>query len=229
MSTSLDFKRDQYPLATDEQKGEFIKDILAFANSWRRSDAYVLIGVDDVKGGRSAPVGVSTHLNDADIQQLVNSKTNRKIEFRYVAVPVDGKSIGAIHIAIQDRPSYLSRAFGKLAADTVYIRRGSSTDVARRDEIAKMGARTDLRHPRLELVPRIVHHPHLGVILSIRNELGAGPARAPRLSIAVPGPFSECDFGVDGNGKFGLTRVPQGQDSGVYYLLRRHYGRTGRH
>jgi hypothetical protein len=36
-STSLDFKRDQYPFdaATDEQKSELLKDILAFANAWR--------------------------------------------------------------------------------------------------------------------------------------------------------------------------------------------------
>jgi predicted HTH transcriptional regulator len=45
--TALDFKRDQYPFedATDEQKSEFLKDILAFANAWRRSNAYILIGV----------------------------------------------------------------------------------------------------------------------------------------------------------------------------------------
>ena len=34
-SATLDFKRDQYPFdnATDEQKGELLKDILAFANA----------------------------------------------------------------------------------------------------------------------------------------------------------------------------------------------------
>ncbi|CAN5374670.1 MAG: AlbA family DNA-binding domain-containing protein [Pyrinomonadaceae bacterium] len=54
-SSALDFKRDQYPFekASDEQKSEFLKDILAFANAWRRTDAYILVGVEDVKGGRS--------------------------------------------------------------------------------------------------------------------------------------------------------------------------------
>ena len=79
-SSSLDFKRDQYPFenATDDQKSELLKDILAFANAWRRSDAYILIGVEDIKPGRSRPVGLSKHLDDADLQQFVNAKTNRK-------------------------------------------------------------------------------------------------------------------------------------------------------
>ena len=37
-SETLDFKEDQYAFdgATDIQKSELLKDILAFANSWRR-------------------------------------------------------------------------------------------------------------------------------------------------------------------------------------------------
>lgn len=43
----LDLKRDQYDFvnANNENKSELLKDILAFANSWRRSDAFILIGV----------------------------------------------------------------------------------------------------------------------------------------------------------------------------------------
>ena len=43
-SETLDFKRDQYRFdnATDEEKSELLKDILAFANAWRRADAYIL-------------------------------------------------------------------------------------------------------------------------------------------------------------------------------------------
>ena len=48
----LDFKRDQYKFvkASDEEKGEMLKDIIAFANSWRRSDAFILIGVKEILG-----------------------------------------------------------------------------------------------------------------------------------------------------------------------------------
>lgn len=86
-SSSLDFKRDQYTFdkATDDQKNELLKDILAFSNSWRRTDAYILIGVEEIKGGRSKVVGVSNHIDDANLQQLVNKKTQRPVNFSYEA------------------------------------------------------------------------------------------------------------------------------------------------
>ena len=57
--TALDFKKEQYSFqkATDEQKSELLKDILAFANSWRQNEAYIVIGVEEVVGGRHIPVG----------------------------------------------------------------------------------------------------------------------------------------------------------------------------
>ena len=141
VSSTLDFKRDQYPFdkATDEQKGELLKDILAFANAWRRADAYILIGVDDIKGGRSTVVGIGSSFDDASIQQFINSKTNRPIIFSYEVFPFEGSQVGVIHIPLQDRPIYLKKDFGRLKKDVVYIRRGSSTDTASPDEIAKMG------------------------------------------------------------------------------------------
>jgi hypothetical protein len=40
---TLDFKEEQYPFvgASDDQKSELLKDILAFANAWRQTDAYI--------------------------------------------------------------------------------------------------------------------------------------------------------------------------------------------
>jgi hypothetical protein len=140
-SATLDFKRDQYPFdkATDEQKGELLKDILAFANAWRRTDAYILVGVDDVKGGRSNVVGVASHFDDATIQQFVNSKTNRPVTFSYEVFPFEGMQVGVFHLLLQDRPIYLKGNFGKLEKNAVYLRRGSSTATADPDEVAKMG------------------------------------------------------------------------------------------
>lgn len=140
--TSLDFKRDQYPfvgVTDDNVKSELLKDILAFANSWKRSDAYILVGVDEVSGGRSNIVGVVAHLPDASLQEFVNKKIQRPLIFSYEAYPYEGLQIGVIHIPRQERPFYLKSDYGKLKGNTVYIRRGSSTDVASLDEIAKMG------------------------------------------------------------------------------------------
>lgn len=62
--TELDFKRDQYPFsnANDDEKSEILKDILAFTNAWRRAGACILMGVEEVRGGRSISRGVSEHL-----------------------------------------------------------------------------------------------------------------------------------------------------------------------
>ena len=61
-SATLDFKAQQYTFAkgTPEQKGEILKDILAFANAWRQSDAHILIGVKEVKGGHSTVASALT-------------------------------------------------------------------------------------------------------------------------------------------------------------------------
>jgi len=140
--TTLDFKSDQYPFehALNDEKSELLKDILAFTNAWRRTDAYILIGVEDVKGGKSIVIGVSKHLDDANLQQFVNSKTQQPIHFSYHSLRFEEEEIGIIHIPLQERPRYLKKKFGKLEKEKIYIRRGSATVIAAPDEIAKMGA-----------------------------------------------------------------------------------------
>ena len=142
---TLDFKRDQYPFegADDNAKSELLKDILAFANAWRRATAYILIGVDEVKGGRSKIIGVTAHLDDAKLHQFVNSKTQRRIEFSYQPFSTEGVEIGVIEIPIQERPVYLKKKFGKIEKNAVYKRDGSSTAIATPDEVARMGAKQD--------------------------------------------------------------------------------------
>ena len=102
----LDFKRDQYKFtkASDEEKSELLKDILAFSNSWRRTDAFILIGIKEVKGGKSEVEGISEKLDDAQIQQFVNGKTQKPITFSYRNLDFENKHIGVIHIPIQNRP-----------------------------------------------------------------------------------------------------------------------------
>jgi hypothetical protein len=139
-STTLDFKRDQYKfvVGTDRDKSELLKDILAFANAWRRADAYIVIGVEEQKGREKSVVGVADLLDDAQLQQFVNSKTNKPISFSYLNIVFRGIEIAIIHIPVQERPFYISKDYGKLKKNNVYIRRGSSTDEATPDEVATM-------------------------------------------------------------------------------------------
>lgn len=138
---TLDFKREQYPFEkeTAEAKGELLKDILAMVNTHRYRTAYILVGVEEVRGGRSVVSGVDQHWEDASLHQFVNSKTNRPAGFSYFPFRSDGKSIGVFSIPIQRRPVYLLVNSGKVTRNTVYVRDGSSTREATPDEIADMG------------------------------------------------------------------------------------------
>lgn len=141
--TTLDFKAQQYRFAkaTDEEKSELLKDIIGFANAWRRASAYILIGVEEIPGGRANVVGISEHLDDHSVQQFVNNLTNQPLRFHYTVFGFEGKQVGIICIEEQTRPVYLRRDYGKLLKEKVYIRRGSSTDPtkpASLEEIAQM-------------------------------------------------------------------------------------------
>jgi len=153
-STTLDFKRDQYKFVggSDGDKSELLKDILAFANAWRRTDAYILIGVDELKGKEKSVIGIDEFLDDAQLQQFVNSKTQKPLSFSYQNQVYHGTSIAIIHIPVQERPFYISKDYGKLKKNVVYIRRGSSTDGATPDEIATMR----LSHPEtINALPKL--------------------------------------------------------------------------
>lgn len=106
-STSLDFKRDQYPFTgvDRDQKSEIIKDILGFVNGWRRCEAFILIGVSETDDAADEICGVAEHMEDASLQQLVNAHLNRPIEFAYEAFEYGGKKIGVIRIPEQKAAS----------------------------------------------------------------------------------------------------------------------------
>jgi hypothetical protein len=135
---SLDFKLEQYKFegASDEEKSKLLKDILAFANSWREGPAHIIIGVRE---NPREVEGLDKDIDDAKLQQFINEKTNKPINLSYHSADFNGKKVGLFTIAVQDRPFYLKKAFGKLKSDVVYVRRGSSTAEAKPDEIAKMG------------------------------------------------------------------------------------------
>lgn len=140
-STALDFKEEQYSFenASDEEKSELLKDILAFANSFRRAEAYILIGFRKRSGREVKALGINKSLDDASLQQFVNSKTQKPIEFSYEEPEYKGVKVAIIRIPLQRRPFYLKKNFGKLKKETVYYRLGSSTAVATPTVIAEMG------------------------------------------------------------------------------------------
>ncbi len=154
-STTLDFKVKEYSIegASNDEKGELLEDILAFTNAWRRTDAYIMIGVKEIKDSKSEVIGINKHIDNDDLQQFVNSKTQHPVAISYEAFNYEGKQIGLIRIPLQKRPIYLKENYGKLMGNTVYIRRGSSTAIATPDEIARMGVLSDASERRSQTLP----------------------------------------------------------------------------
>jgi hypothetical protein len=141
-SDTLDFKAQQYSFVggSDEAKGELLKDILAFANAWKETDAYILVGVKEKNQRADGLASITSHLADNDLQEFINKKTNRPVVFSVEAVGFEGIDLDVICInRSQARPIFLKKNFGRLTRGEVYIRRGSATAVADPDEIAEMG------------------------------------------------------------------------------------------
>ncbi len=154
-STTLGFKAKEYNFkdASEDENGELLEDILAFANAWRRTDAYIIIGVKKIEGSNPEVIGISRHIDKADLQQFVNSKTQRPVTISYEAVEYEGKQIGLIRIPLQERPIYLKENYGRLMGNAVYLRRGSTTGLANPDEIARMGALPEVSDKRSPAQP----------------------------------------------------------------------------
>lgn len=145
-SDALDFKSGQYKFwnpATDDEKSELLKDIIAFANSFKTGDAFIVIGVTEKNQRKDQVVGVAVHLKDNEVQQFVNAKTNRRVEFLVHSSTAEGQPIDIIQISQkQERPICLAKSFGKVKANEVWVRVGSSSAIATPDQIAAM-ARAD--------------------------------------------------------------------------------------
>ena len=145
-SNCVDYKRAQYAFkgADDIQKSELLKDILCFANAFRKSPAYILIGVDEDASGRGVIHGIDDNevIDDAQLQQFINSKTNNRIPFSAYSFRLhSGKVLQVIEIdtCVRGRPFYLKRDYGKLYHHDVLIRVGTSSHIALPEEVAAFG------------------------------------------------------------------------------------------
>ena len=196
-SESLDFKVGQYSFesADPKRQGELLKDILAFINAWRQTDAYILIGVEEVRDARSHVRGVDSHLLNRNLQQFVTSKTNRAPVFSYSVFKAEEVEIGVIHIPIQDRPVFLMKDLGGPRANTVYIRRGDTTGEASPDEVLRMGSIAGALHTGQPVLDFEFGEPES------RERLGISP-RIDVVSCSVPSPSKLPEYGAPAEGSY---------------------------
>jgi len=125
----LDFKENFY-LNTDSEKKEFVKDVCAIANS-NGGRGYIVFGVRDKS---KEIVGVDLKpFNEERIQQIICNRCDPPVPVRVDIIRYKEKDIAVVTIFKSNQRPHQIRQTG-----TFYIRRGSTTDVARRHEIANM-------------------------------------------------------------------------------------------
>jgi predicted HTH transcriptional regulator len=124
--TKLDFKR-RIDIYTDSGKKELAKDICAIANS-RGGRGYIIIGIEDKS---KSIVGIQDEdLNEENIQQIISSRCVPPIPISFDLVNYQGKILGIITIFTSNQKPYQIRDNGAF-----YIRRGSTTDTMKKEEI----------------------------------------------------------------------------------------------
>ena len=123
----FDWKQDFVLPNDDEKKGELIKDIVAVANASVLSYGFIFYGVNPKKP--DPLIGITSHYDDAHIQQLIKGKIEPLPSFLYYEVSMGTKAVAVIQIApSKKRPFIISTDIGRVRRGQLVIRRGSSTD-----------------------------------------------------------------------------------------------------
>lgn len=125
----LDFKATLH-LNTESEKKEMTKDVIAMANS-RGGRGFILFGVED-KTKRILGIDPGD-FKEEQIQQIIYNRSDPPVPVTVDFVGYKGKMLAVITVfKSRHRPHQM------LQTGAFYIRRGSTTDIARRSEIAGM-------------------------------------------------------------------------------------------
>lgn len=128
-SIKLDFKL-KVDISTESGKKELAKDICAIANG-RGGRGYLILGVEDKTKNL---IGVNPkQLKEEQVQQIISSRCDPPIPITLDYFNVDKKTIGIITIYDGNQKPYQIRENGAF-----YIRRGSTTDIMRKEEIVTL-------------------------------------------------------------------------------------------
>ncbi len=141
----LDFKM-YLDIGTESTKKELTKDVIAIANSYG-GRGYLVLGVEDKT---KAIIGVDPEAySEERIQQIILNRCDPPVSIRVENNVIEDKTLCLITIFRSHNRPHQMRQTGAF-----YIRRGSTTDYARRNEIASMLQENSLMYD--ELVP--VYH-----------------------------------------------------------------------
>lgn len=124
--TKLDFKQ-KLDISTESGRKELAKYICAIANS-KGGRGYIIIGIEDKSKN---VIGINKNdYKEEQIQQIVSSRCEPPIPVSYEVINYENRYLGVINIYDGPQRPYQMRESGGF-----YIRRGSTTDTMRKQEL----------------------------------------------------------------------------------------------
>lgn len=128
-TNKIDFKR-KLVLEYESNKKEFVKDISAIANT-NGGRGYLIFGIEDKT---KDVVGIDkSDFNEEKLQQIISSRVDPPVPIKVNFVEMEGLDIAVITILNSIHKPHQMRENGAF-----YTRRGTITDIMRKDEIASM-------------------------------------------------------------------------------------------
>lgn len=125
----LDFKM-KLSTEMESSKKELAKDICAIANS-RGGRGYIIFGIEDKT---KKVIGIRRNeFSEEKIQQIVSTRLEPPVPISVDVLQLNGLDIGIISIYNTDQKPHQLRENGAF-----YMRRGSTTDIMRKEELASM-------------------------------------------------------------------------------------------
>lgn len=163
----LDFKQ-KLDLYIESGRKELAKDICALANA-KGGRGYIIIGIED-KTKKIIGIKEEDKFTEEQIQQIISSRCEPPIPISLENFILEGKDIAIITIYDGNQKPYQLRENGAF-----YIRRGSTTDTMRKQEL--MAAFEENLNFNLEACPVIRSSPYMlnmGLVEEYFNSKGIG-------------------------------------------------------
>lgn len=137
-SVTLDFKKEVYGR---EKNGEFLKDVAAFANALSNDlYRYIVIGVKDQNGMKEYFNVDRNDVGDvSNYQQLIDQNIEPNIPINIKYVNIEENELAVFEIGPCDNPPYvIKKDYQQNKQGIIYIRNGTSTRFAKRQELDLM-------------------------------------------------------------------------------------------
>ncbi|MBP3889154.1 MAG: putative DNA binding domain-containing protein [Cellulosilyticum sp.] len=126
----LDFKL-QLHLELESEKKEFVKDVIAIANT-AGGRGYIIFGIEDQTRQIVGLEDLPEHIEER-IQQIIAHRALPPVPVRFDLLEVNHKKVGVVTIF-----KSMQVPHQMIQTGAFYIRRGSTTDKANRHEVANM-------------------------------------------------------------------------------------------